>query len=357
MDQKLNEEKRFYKRLKKRLKKRRSRYSSGSKQRAEKYREYYFSAIFLYIPIIFWLGRTGGAFFIALFKNELTASLTSSFLVALSSGAMGYCVIRAIYINTLQGPENKKELDEWLWIQGRKRYILNFLSIIFFTAIMIVANRQIQIGAITVAWMVSVFLWWGAILLIISQPKLFTSPLVIGVGSMGLTAVASLTLPTLFEWLLYGFSGYQFDLVTSSIIILIILVSSTSINIYNVWRRKEKKLSIVQNTVLKTVHPERLRYALRPQQKQLGDQIKALKKYQKMQDSEPYAVNQEIAKLYAQDVQSKSKMMWGIGIGVALLTSFLGLIIGGLGEALVQDLLYPPLENLLCSINIDQFCP
>ena len=268
-------------------------------------------------------------------EKQFTLNTASNLLWFLS-----FFLSALIYRNsTLKAPTDKKELDEWIWKQGRKTFIYYFFAFILFAInqglpISIFGDYRLfaMIGYLSLA------IYFACVLLVLWKPSLFTSGFIGGVGSSAQLFFIGF-LPSRLAILLMPNDNILFLLLAIPVLLPYLGLLYIA--------RKNKAPNLVQIAVLQVINPDRLLTALRNSSQIIRDQYEALKLKNKIDKDLSLGVKTELIKLYVSENKSWSQNLWWLGTAIALTT----FILNAIGQLIVQDTLYMPvIKPILCKI-------
>jgi hypothetical protein len=136
---------------------------------------------FILFQILLYFSYTFGFFVIFSIRDkQFTISTFSNLLWFFS-----FFLSALIYRNSsLKAPTDKKELDEWIWKQGRKTFIYYFFAFILFAI-----NQGLPISIFgsyrlfAAMGYLGLAIYFACVLLVLWKPSLYTSGFIGGVGS------------------------------------------------------------------------------------------------------------------------------------------------------------------------------
>ena len=234
----------------------------------------------------------------------------------------------------------KNERNEWLWSEGRKRYIL------FFWAFTIIAIAQLLPADLSVYGQYKYFaslgfwgysLFSGVVLIVIWKPKLFLSYQLTGFGS-GAAVFALSQMPVRLASIFNPSPIIFFLIMSIATLFAVAIIISRSVYKYS--------LNPVQVSVLSFIKPERLLISLRTHYNEIRDQYNAVILHKKLVRELSPGIKTELIKIFAEQYKSEKETRWWIA-GVFSIIVF---VVGAIGEAFFQDLLYQPfVKKILCT--------
>jgi hypothetical protein len=295
-------------------------------------------AFIVFQGLLFFSYIYGFSFIASIIKKEFDIKAFSSLLWFVSM-FLSALVWRS---SSLEAPSGKKELDEWIWKQGKRNFTYYFVAFILFAI-----NQGLPISIFgdnrffAILGYIGVAVYCGCVLLVLWRPELFTSGLVGGVGSSA-------------NLFFVGFLPSRLALLANpnSNVLFALLFIPLVLPYFGFLYRKYKQndgLNIVQISVLQIIHPERLFVALRQQSQIIHDQYQAFLIKKQFEKELPLGIKTELVKLYASEHKSSSEGFWWL----AGATAFAIFILDVLAQLIVQDVFYAPyIKPFLCKILV-----
>jgi len=289
---------------------------------------------FIVFQILLYFSYTFGFFVIFSIRDKQFTINTFSHLLWFLSFFLSALIYRN---SSLKAPTDKKELDEWIWKQGRKTFIYYFFAFILFAI-----NQGLPISIFgsyrlfAAMGYLGLAIYFACVLLVLWKPSLYTSGFIGGVGSST-------------QLFFVGFLPSRLALLITpndNILFLLLVIPALLPYIGLLYiARKAKAPNLVQIAVLQVINPDRLLTALRSSSQIIRDQYEALKLKNRIEKDLSFGVKTELIKLYSSENKSWSQNLWWLGTAVAL-TAF---IFNTIGQLIIQDTLYVPvIKPILC---------
>ncbi len=291
---------------------------------------------FIIFQIMLYFSYIFGFFVIFSIRDkQFTLNTVSNLLWFLS-----FFLVALIYRNSsLKAPTDKKELDEWIWKQGRKTFVYYFFAFILFAI-----NQGLPISIFgsyrlfAAMGYLGLAVYFACVLLVLWKPSFYASGFLGGVGSSA-------------QLFFIGFLPSRLALLVTpndDILLLLLVIPALLPYLGLLYiARKNKVPNLVQIAVLQVANPDRLLTALRNSSQIIRDQYEALKLKDKLDKDLSFGVKMELAKLYVSENKTWSQNLWWLGMAMV----FTKFILDAIGQLLVQDTLYVPvIKPILCRI-------
>ena len=249
-----------------------------------------------------------------------------------------------------KGPPNEeKERDIWLWKVRRNSFILLSLTFTLFFASLLLSGLERPGNSISnffliMGW-VSYIIMALVVLLVHWKPQLFLSKF-LNQLFMGSILVVAISLLPVFFFRSWNITFLLETLVGGTVVIIsLVLIATWIVNL-----TPNRILNPLQYGVVHFVTPDRLLYALRTHSQLIESEIKALGIIERLESQQDYGTQIALLEYLTKRHQPRT------GAVGSLLIVILIFVLGAIGEAFFQDLLYDLLlKPILCHM-VTTFC-